>query len=167
MQFEPPHPNGLKLRASFGKFATGVTIVSAISKAGKPVGFTANSFTSVSLDPALLLVAIGKDNKLHEVFETAAHFAISILQQNQQTISNQFANPNGMRFEALENDGGLSPYIGPFGLPLIPDALAWFCCESERVIEAGDHSLLIGKILQHGEAQASNAPLIYWNGQYL
>ena len=95
---EAPKINTRELRDAFGAFMTGVTIVTTASDDGKPLGFTANSFSSVSLDPALLLVSIAKTSSNYQTFSTAGHFAINILAEGQKDLSNTFARPSDDRF---------------------------------------------------------------------
>lgn len=90
------------LRDAFGAFATGVTVVTASDAAGKPIGFTANSFTSVSLDPPLLLVCLAKSSRNYESMTSAGRFAINVLSETQKDVSNTFARPVEDRFAAVD-----------------------------------------------------------------
>lgn len=138
-----------ELRNAYGAFMTGVTVVTAVSESGEKVGFTANSFTSVSVDPALVLICPAKSLSSFEVFNRCSHFAISILTEEQQDISNVFASAKGDRFSNVEwhND--------EYGVPLIDGAAAYFSCSTYNNIDAGDHIILIGKV----EAFDSNEKL--------
>ena len=107
---------------------------------GTPVGFTANSFTSVSLDPPLLLVCPAKSLSCYEVFKHTTHFAVNILAEGQQHISNLFASPSEDRF--AETDWT----FGEMGCPLIAGAAVQFECSKWQWIDAGDHSILMGEI---------------------
>jgi flavin-dependent trigonelline monooxygenase, reductase component len=128
------------LRDAFGAFATGVTVVTTMGADGKPLGFTANSFTSVSLDPPLLLVCLAKTSRNFEVMTTAKGFAVNILSDGQKDISNTFARPVEDRFSTV------TWQLGPHGSPVFADVSAWFDCSLERVIEAGDHVILLGRV---------------------
>ncbi len=130
------------LRNAFGSFMTGVTVVTAISKSGEKVGFTANSFTSVSMDPPLLLVCPANKLSSFEVFEQCEYFGVSILAEDQQHASNTFAGSKGDRF------GEVSWFADDFGTPLISDAVAHFSCSAFEKIPAGDHLMLVGKVEQ-------------------
>ena len=128
------------LRSAFGAFATGVTVVTALDEEGRPLGFTANSFTSVSLDPPLLLVCLARTSRNFNAMTTGKGFAVNILAETQEAISNTFARPSEDRF------AGLDWKQGPFGSPVLGGAAAWFDCSLHQVIEAGDHVILLGRI---------------------
>ena len=128
------------LRASFGRFMTGVTVVTASDENGVPVGFTANSFTSVSLNPPLLLVCPGRHLSSFDVFERAEHFAVSILAEGQEAVSNLFASSIGNRFDGCDWTLDLN------GCPMITGRAAGFSCSVHNRIPSGDHSVLIGRV---------------------
>ena len=130
--------NPSDLRRAFGRFMTGVTVVTTRDATGTPVGFTANSFTSVSLDPPLLLVCPGKHLSSFETFRTAPGFGISVLAEGQEGVSNLFASGPGDRFAECDWDTTTG------GIPLISGRSAGFVCGTHQVIEAGDHIVLIG-----------------------
>lgn len=146
------------LRDAFGTFMTGVTIVTTRDGQGRPLGFTANSFASVSLDPALLLVQISRNSVNYVNFTTARGFAVNILSEGQKALSNTFARPSEDRF------AGIDWQAGPAGSPILPDVSAWFDCALHQVVEAGDHAILLGRV----EAfHATPAPgLGYYRGTY-
>ena len=133
--------NAKELRSAFGSFMTGVTIVTAANADGKPVGFTANSFSSVSIDPPLLLVCPATSLSSFDVFNQCDHFAVNILSQHQQDLSNIFARPGEDRFKdiAWKND--------KYGSPIFGDASAHFSCKAFKRVQAGDHIVLIGEVL--------------------
>ncbi len=128
------------LRDAYGAFMTGVTVVTSHDSGGMPIGFTANSFASVSLSPPLLLVCIAKSSRNHETMTTAPGFAVNILAEDQKDVSNTFARRVADRF------AGLGWQRGPHGSPVIDGAAAWFDCRLEHVVEAGDHSVLLGRV---------------------
>ncbi|KEJ90079.1 flavin reductase family protein [Sulfitobacter donghicola] len=128
------------LRNAFGAFMTGVTVVTAYDEAGEPIGFTANSFSSVSLDPPLVLVCLANSSRNYEALTKAKGFAVNILSETQKDISNTFARPVEDRF------AGISWRKGPYGAPVIEGTSAWFDCSSFNVVEAGDHVILIGQV---------------------
>ncbi|MDO6461312.1 flavin reductase [Granulosicoccaceae sp. 1_MG-2023] len=148
-----------ELRNAFGRFLTGVTVISCKDADGHPRGFTANSFTSVSLDPPLLLVCIDKKSASREAFETSAHFAVNILSENQKEVSNIFASRDADKFERVpwRDDG-------PSGCPLLYDIVAYFECARENVIEAGDHIILLGRVKNFSHDEIT--PLGYGHGGY-
>nr|WP_314368967.1 flavin-dependent trigonelline monooxygenase reductase component [uncultured Acinetobacter sp.] len=147
-----------ELRDAFGSFMTGVTIVTTCKDDGTPLGFTANSFASVSLDPALLLVSIAKTSSNYNNFANASHFAINILAEEQKDISNTFARPSDDRFANLAWTKSASHN------PIIDQVSAWFDCTTYQVVDAGDHAILIGKVEDFGSA--GFAGLGYYRGAY-
>lgn len=147
------------LRNAFGSFLTGVTVVTATDEEGRPLGFTANSFTSVSLDPALLLVCLAKRSTNYANLTGAAGFAVNILAEDQEAVSNTFARPSEDRFANV----GWRP--GPYGSPLLDGAAAWFDCAMHEIVDAGDHVILIGAIKAFEDAGANG--LGYARGAYV
>lgn len=146
------------LRNAFGAFATGVTVVTARQPDGTPRGFTANSFTSVSLDPPLLLVCLAKTAHSADTFASAPHFAVNILAEDQKAVSGLFASRTPDKFAQC----AWTP--GPADMPLIDGALAQFTCGNHQLVDAGDHLILIGRV----EAFSTNEgqPLGYFRGNY-
>ena len=153
-----PEADRRSLRDAFGCFATGVTILTTRQEDGTPRGFTANSFTSVSLDPPLLLVCIARSARSAPVFAGAAHFAVNILSQEQKDISGLFASGNTDRFE----QGAWRD--GEAGMPVLEASLAHFVCAREKTIDAGDHVILLGRVIDH--ASGPGQPLGYFRGTY-
>jgi flavin reductase (DIM6/NTAB) family NADH-FMN oxidoreductase RutF len=151
--------DAMEFRKTLGAFVTGVTVVSTRQQDGTPRGFTANSFTSVSLDPALVLICIGKSAASYPVFSAAAHFSISILAEDQKQVSSLFASKAADKFEQVAWHPGLT------GSPVIDGSAAWFDCETHQVVEAGDHIILIGRVVDFANTTAS--PLGYGRGAYL
>lgn len=129
------------LRNAFGSYMTGVTVITAITDDGKPVGFTANSFTSVSLDPPLLLVCPAKTLSSFDVFANCKYFTVNILSEDQQDVSNIFAGSKEDRFNQIKW------HADEQGSPVIEGALTHFSCKTDRNLEAGDHHLLVGEVL--------------------
>lgn len=146
------------LRDAFGTFMTGVTVVTTIDSAGQPVGFTANSFSSVSLDPPLLLVSIAKTSKSYTHFIEGQGFAINILSEGQKEVSNNFARPVEDRFSTVRWQRG------PQGAPVLDGVAAWFDCTLHQVVDAGDHAILIGHV--QGFEASNRAGLGYYRGSY-
>lgn len=147
-----------ELRNAFGSFMTGVTVVTAVSEDGIPVGFTANSYTSVSLDPPLLLVCPAKSLSSFDVFNQCSHFVINILSEDQQDISNIFASPVEDRFEQIGWQGNEQ------GVPVITGSVASFSCRTHQRVDAGDHIILIGEVDDFSTADL--AGLGYAKGGY-
>ena len=147
------------LRQALGSFPTGVTVVSCLDKNNNPLGFTANSFTSVSLDPQLISICIDKESFNIDTFSITEHFAVSILSESQQSISTTFATPNEERFKNIDWRSEDT------GSPIISNAVAWFDCKTEQVVDAGDHLILIGKIISFDSSPKT--PLMYLRGNYV
>lgn len=129
-----------ELRAAFGSFITGVTVVTTRDAMGVPLGFTANSFTSVSLDPPLLLVCPAKGLSSFRGFAGCSHFAVNVLAEEQESVSNIFARGPDDRFAQVAHS------VDAQGVPLIDGALAQFSCRTHHVVDAGDHCILIGHV---------------------
>lgn len=146
------------LRNAFGAFATGVTVVTTRQPDGTPRGFTANSFTSVSLDPPLLLVCLAKTAHSCDSFASAPHFAVNILAENQKALSGLFASKAPDKFDQCDWHPAAS------GVPLLTGTLATFSCERHRLVDAGDHLVLIGKVQEF--STADRKPLGYFRGSY-
>lgn len=145
-------------RRALGNFATGVTVITAQTDDGIKAGVTANSFNSVSLDPPLILWSIDKKSGSHDVFEQASHFAVNILTAGQIHLSNQFARNNTDKFAGVDFETGVG------NAPLLPDCAARFQCEKYQKIDAGDHWILIGKVVAYDDF--GRAPLVYHQGVY-
>lgn len=149
------------LRAALGRFATGVAVVTATSPAGTPVGMTVNSFTSVSLDPPLVLFCASRRSSLYPVFAAAAAFGVNILRDGQTAESRRFAGPGFDRF------AGLAPREGRTGVPLLPRALATLECVDPERRPAGDHDVIIGRVaVVETHAGDLDQPLVYYAGGY-
>ncbi len=146
------------LRDAFGRFATGVTVLTARQPDGLPRGFTANSFTSVSLDPPLLLVCLAKSAHSCETFVMASHFGVNVLGQDQQALSALFASREADKFQRCVWHEGAGR------VPLLDGTLARFVCMQERLVDAGDHLVLIGRVVDFSTGEG--APLGYFRGRY-
>ncbi|MEM8554831.1 MAG: flavin reductase family protein [Pseudomonadota bacterium] len=155
-RFVPGPDHTRALRTAFGSFATGVTVITTRTDEG-PVGMTANSFSSVSLDPALALWSIDKKSDRFDVFTRAERYAIHVLAEDQTDLSNGFARHAGFCAE-------VDWYEGTDGVPVLPGVLSRFDCALDASHDAGDHVILIGRIL---EVEARDgAPLLFTGGQY-
>lgn len=136
--FIPGPETARALRSAFGRFATGVTVVTAAGARG-PIGITANSFTSVSLDPPLLLWCPSKSSRRHDSFAGAAHFALHVMGTDQDAITWAFAN-TANAFEHCDCS------LSDLGVPLIAGCPVRFECTTRDRIDAGDHTVIIGQI---------------------
>lgn len=146
------------LRTAFGTFVTGVTVVTTRDEAGRFWGLTANSFTSVSLDPPLLLVCIARNCGSLDAFATTRQFAVNILSDAQQDVSARFASRIMDKFEGVPHESRRS------GAPILTGSLTWFDCSVYNRFDAGDHMILLGRIEDF--AASEGAPLAYGGGQY-
>lgn len=148
------------LRDALGCFGTGVTVVTTLDAEGNPIGFTANSFTSVSLDPPLVLFCISKRSVNIETYRNARSFAINILHIGQQPTSDRFARPSNARFEGVEWETRR-----PGGAPLLLGSRASFDCERRAVHDGGDHLIVLGEVKQ-ADFEPHRDPLLYLQGRY-
>jgi flavin reductase (DIM6/NTAB) family NADH-FMN oxidoreductase RutF/pimeloyl-ACP methyl ester carboxylesterase len=154
-----PEIDAKSFRRALGAFTTGVTVVATNQRDGEPRGFTANSFTSVSLDPPLVLVCIAKSASSYAVFSEADGFAISVLAEHQRDTSGLFASKAADKFERA------SWHPTGSGNPVISGAAAWFDCRKHSLVDAGDHAILIGRVTDFGDTPAN--PLGYCRGAYV
>ena len=148
----------LALRAAFGTFLTGVTVITTRDPDGTPRGMTANSFTSVSLDPPLLLICVGKTATSFPAFSACSSFAVNILHEDQIPLSTTFASKATDKFENVPHDTLHT------GAPILRDCLTWFDCSVHQSMEAGDHVILIGRIQAFGTSPSP--PLGFCRGRY-
>ena len=144
-------------RQIMGRFATGVTLVTARSDE-KILGMTANAVLSLSLDPPLILVSVNKKNQMRKFLKKSNYFAINVLRDDQEEISRRFATPGPKDFSDLELVESKT------GSPVLVNALAFIDCQIVQVVPGGDHDMFIGKPLA-GETRDGN-PLIFYSGQY-
>ena len=154
-----PPTDTLGLRQALGAFATGVTIVTAMDReTGKPVGFTANSFTSVSLDPPLLLVCLAHTAASYRIFCNSEGFAVNVLSAEQEEVARIFARRGADKFAAV------SWKPGAHGAPLLDGSLARFDCAMHQRVAAGDHDILMGLVL--GFSRREGKALVYHGGSF-
>ena len=140
-------------KAALSRWTSGVTIVTAAG----PVGMTVSAFSSVSLDPPLVLVALARAATMHDPVVAADGFAVHILEDDQPQLSTRFASPVD-RFDGLDHG------IGPFGAPLLHGGVARLVCHKHAVADGGDHTILIGRVVQV-DVRAGK-PLLYYRGRY-
>jgi len=146
-------------RNALGCFASGITVVTSREADGTPVGLTVSSFCSVSLDPPLVLVCLDKGTRTLEAFRAAGTYAVNVLRADQREVSMRFASREGDKWSAVPHrDGAL-------GLPLIDGCLAHVECVTDRIVEAGDHLVFIGRV-EAVAASAGGEPLLYFRGAY-
>jgi flavin reductase (DIM6/NTAB) family NADH-FMN oxidoreductase RutF len=145
-------------RDACARFATGVSVATVTAPDGSPQGLTVSSFTSVSIQPPLILICVDSACTILAHFRANPFFAINVLSDAQRHLSVNFAAKTESKFEAIEWVPGV------YGSPLLHDCLARFQCRVDRIVEAGDHAILIGAVL---DVQAfPGEPLLYFNRSY-
>ncbi|KGJ13098.1 flavin reductase family protein [Paracoccus panacisoli] len=158
ISFHPESEPGRVFRDALGRFATGVTIVTAEGPAG-PVGMTVNSFTSVSLDPPLVLWCPARASSRHAIFAAAPAWSVHVLGAEQLDVCLRFAR-GGAGF------AGLPPSVSDLGTPVIPGVAARFDCRAEACHAAGDHSVLLGRVAQVTIGGPDDHPLVFAAGRF-
>lgn len=148
-----------EFRNACGAFATGITIVTTTTPAGDPVGMTANSFSSVSLDPPLILWSVGNQARSFAIFSSTTHYAVHILHTGQEALSNLFAGRGEDKFSQLNWTTGVA------GSPILPDYAVCFQCTIAHVYPGGDHNILVGRVVAFDDRGAMNA-LLFYKGCY-
>ena len=147
-----------EFRKCLSKFTTGVTVVTCTDDDGRPYGITANSFSSVSLKPRLLLWNVAKVSNSLQAFLDAEHFAINILARDQQELSSHFAKSDHTLFDTVEI------LRSEENVPLIPGTLACFQCRTFQIHDCGDHYIIIGEVVRFEARDAE--PLVFFGGKY-
>ena len=146
------------LRECLGRFATGVTVVTCRGSEG-PCGITANSFSSVSLEPPFVLWNIAKVSNSLQAYLDAEHFAINVLAAGQQELSSHFAQSDHTVFNGIDYD------TSDRGVPLLPDSVACFECRTHQVHDCGDHYIIVGEVESYRSDERE--PLLFYNGRYV
>jgi flavin reductase (DIM6/NTAB) family NADH-FMN oxidoreductase RutF len=153
-----------ELRNAFGCFATGITVVTALDSDGGAVGITANSFSSLSLDPPLVLWSIDKRSTTYPVFATAPHFVVSVLSAEGAPIASRYAMKGG---HEIQGESTVPTAMGP---PTFADSLAVFECDVFARHEGGDHVIMVGKIRRFTHLPEDDGcdrgPLLYFRGRF-
>ncbi|WP_077037670.1 flavin reductase family protein [Pelomonas sp. KK5] len=148
-----------EFRDALGSFATGVTVITARAADGSPVGLTANSFNSVSLDPPMVLWSLARQARSLPVFQQATHWAVHVLAAEQEALSNRFARAGEDKFAGLELDTDAA------GVPLLKGCAARFSCRTAIQHEGGDHLIFVGEVTAF-ERSTGRAPLVFHAGRY-
>jgi flavin reductase (DIM6/NTAB) family NADH-FMN oxidoreductase RutF len=148
----------IKLRQAMGRFATGVTVVTTRAPDGKAEGVTANSFTTVSLDPPLVLWSLARTSRSFEAFNTAPHFAVNVLALGQLDLSRHFASPRPDKLAGIVHEAGHG------GCPVLTGTIAHFECARESTINGGDHVIFLGRVLR--ASFRDGEPLIFSAGNF-
>jgi flavin reductase (DIM6/NTAB) family NADH-FMN oxidoreductase RutF len=146
------------LRDTLGQFATGVTVITTLDQRDQPVGMTVNSFNSVSLEPALVLWSIDKTALGYSAFTGCKYFSVHVLKADQQHISNLFAGRGADKF------GQVHWRAGSHNLPQLSDCAALFHCRLSQRIDGGDHTIMLGEVLEF--SANGGEPLLFHRGRY-
>jgi flavin reductase (DIM6/NTAB) family NADH-FMN oxidoreductase RutF len=150
-----------RFRDALGAFATGVAVVTGRTETGEKLGMTVSSFNSVSLMPPLVLFSVARSAGSFATWTNMQRYAINILSQQQEELSNRFAKPSADRWS------GLLVLDGRNGVPVLPNALAVFECEHFARHNGGDHEIFVGQVIAHRtHAHRLERPLIFFGGQY-
>ena len=147
-------------RNAVGCFATGVTIVTTLDQDGEKVGITANSFSSLSLDPPLILFCIDAKINSFQAFEASSHFNINVLREDQMDISNIFARSSDDKWEGVEHR------YGENGCPTFDGSIAVLECDKHAIYEGGDHLIMVGQVTKMDYDDDDCRPLLYYKGAY-
>jgi 3-hydroxy-9,10-secoandrosta-1,3,5(10)-triene-9,17-dione monooxygenase reductase component len=147
-----------EFRRCLGRFATGVTVVTCCDSDGSPCGITANSFSSVSLDPPLILWNIAKVSNSLKAYLDAEHFAVNVLTAEQKDLSSHFAKSDHTLFDEVAYE------LSPDGAPLLPGTLANFECRTHQIHDCGDHYIIVGEVT--GFRSGEGEPLLFFSGNY-
>jgi flavin reductase (DIM6/NTAB) family NADH-FMN oxidoreductase RutF len=150
-----------RFRNALGRFPTGVVIVTAVAPDGARIGMTVSSFNSVSLDPPLVLFSVHRQALTFPIWQKIGSFAINILNEEQETLSNQFAHAKGEKWD------GVMPLAGVTGVPIMPNACAVFECKAHARHDGGDHEIFVGRVLEiHEHPVNRGRPLVFFEGRY-
>lgn len=157
-----------RYREVLGRFVTGVTVVTALDAAQdppQPWGTTVNAFGAVSIEPPLVMVSIGKERSILPIIAGGGRFAVNILPEGSQDLSDCFAGaPSSLPRSAFCN---AEYHMGRLGVPILESAIAHLECEVEREIEAGDHVLYMARVAALRTHDVHGLPLLYYRGRYL
>ena len=148
----------IDFRRCLGRFATGVTVITCSAEDGAPRGITANSFSSVSLEPPLVLWNIAKVSRFLGDFLGADHFGINVLRADQQPLAAQFARSDVDVFD------GVDYKRSPNAVPRLTSSLAWFECSTRQIHDCGDHHIIIGEVLDFTSRKGD--PLLFYGSRY-
>ena len=154
-----PAIDPLELRRCLGAFVTGVTVITALDEHGAPVGMTANSFNSVSLDPPLIVWSLRVNARSFSVYSKAKRFVVNILSEEQVEVSNRFAKSGADRFQGLATTAGID------GIPMIDGCSAHLECRTEATYPGGDHLLFLGRVERM--VGSARKPLAFGAGKYM
>ncbi|MGG6309362.1 flavin reductase family protein [Paenibacillus macerans] len=148
-------------RNTMGQFATGVTVITTLDHEGNPLGMTANAFTSLSLDPPMVLICVDRKSATLAELTATGKYCVNILAESQESVSRQFAKKGGS-----EKFSGAAYYTGKTGLPVLEGCLTSVECEVEGVLEGGDHLIMLGRGVKIHSNGSEAEPLVFYRGKY-
>ena len=153
-----PGVDAAQFRQLLGRFATGVTVLTTRAPDGEPIGMTASSVASVSLNPPLVLVSVDKAHDMHAALDLATHFVLNVLSAEQEALSRRFAATGAARFL------GVSFRENEHGIAVLEGVVAHIDCEKQMAVPAGDHTVFFGLVV--GGQATDKRPLLYYRGGY-
>lgn len=150
-----------EFRNAIGCFATGITVITTIDEDGRPIGLTANSFTSLSLDPPMVLFCLDRTVTSFDRFRKDSPFNVNILGADQEDISTRFAKSGEEKWNGFAFTAGLN------SCPLLPGSIASFECRTVDLFVGGDHVIVTGEVTCMATAEGDPEPILYYRGQYV
>ena len=148
-----------QFRTALSRFASGVTVVTTQDAAKRPLGLTVSAFSSLSLDPPLVLVCVDRDAYIHDAFQASGVFVINILSAEQEHLSRLFASREPDKFIGIGYSNGID------GAPVLADTLATIECRLKHAYEGGDHTIFVGEV-ESATVREAGHPLLYYRGGY-
>jgi 3-hydroxy-9,10-secoandrosta-1,3,5(10)-triene-9,17-dione monooxygenase reductase component len=152
----------MTLRKIRGLFSTGVTVVTTVHE-GRLRGITVSAFASISLEPPLVMIALAREAGTCEMIEASRLFAVNILSDDQEFLSERFAARAPIVNEKFE---GVPYETAVTGAPILPESIAWYDCQVETTYDGGDHLIIIGRVVAIGFGAEARQPLLYYANRY-
>lgn len=158
--YVPSAIDGKEFRGVLGQFATGVAVITTEDEGGEKNGMTVSSFTSLSMDPPLVLFCAKEGSKTMAEVQENGHFAVSILRDDQKALCYQFAGKEPDKFQGVGSHPGQA-----YGDPLLDGAIATLECKLSTTHDGGDHTIVIGEVVALSRTPEADQPLIFWDGK--
>ena len=149
-----------EFRDTVGRFATGVTVITTVAGDGELFGLTANSFSSLSLDPPLVLFWLDNNAMSFEAFNETPYFAVNVLSEDQRDLSSHFARSGADKWNGVEYA------TWDTGSPILPGCLAALECDTQAIHDGGDHVIIVGKVRKLMAENDMRRPLVFYQGSY-
>lgn len=156
----PKSVDSVSFRLALGRLAAGVSVITTVGRGGQKIGLTATAVTSLSVDPPLVLACIGNWSRAIAALEEQAPFIIHLLGAEQRSLAQHFATTQPDKFDSLPHRAGIG------GSPRLPAALAWIECVTHALHPAGDHTIVIGRVVATQLGHDRAAPLVYFRREY-